>query len=207
MKQAPINQIFNSLTVLSLDRMEKKNGYFVLAQCKCGSIKIYRLNYLENNHTKSCGCMRGEKNIERSTHGHTPRGNINKTYSVYRDMRTRCENKKYKQFYLYGGRGIEVCHKWKQGYEFFLKDMGEKPYGMSIERKNVNENYSPENCIWATDETQANNKRNSVKIEYCGKIQTVAQWSRELNIKAGAIYFRISKGLSGKEALFSKDKS
>jgi hypothetical protein len=136
----------------------------------------------------------------RATHGHAQKGNINRTYSIYRDMRTRCENPNYKEFHLYGGRGIKVCDRWAS-YENFLADMGERPIGMSIERKDVNGNYSADNCIWANNEVQANNKRNSVLLDYQGKVQTVAQWARELGILDKTIYFRLSKGWATEKAL------
>jgi len=116
-------------------------------------------------------------------------------------MRTRCENPNYKEFYLYGGRGITVCERWRKGYEFFLEDMGTPPIGLTLERNDVNGEYSKENCRWTTTIEQANNKRNSAFIEFNGKKQTVIQWARELGIKAGTIYFRRQRGYSAEAAL------
>jgi hypothetical protein len=75
-------------------------------------------------------------------------------------MRTRCENPNSKNFKHYGGRGISVCKQWSN-FENFLKDMGERPFGKSIDRIDVNGNYEPTNCKWSTTAEQANNKRNS----------------------------------------------
>jgi hypothetical protein len=166
----------------------------VEAQCDCGALTRVTLNNLRSGHTASCGCLRSEVGDKIATHGHARKSGVNRTYAIYRDMRTRCENPKYREFHLYGGRGITVCERWKNGYEFFLADMGERPTGMSLERKRVNEGYSPDNCKWATDEEQANNKRNNVFIEFEGRRMTIAQWSRELGLKAGTVYFRHSKG-------------
>lgn len=109
-------------------------------------------------------------------------------------MLTRCNNPSYREYHLYGGRGIKVCERWLESFDNFLEDMGERPPGMTIERKRVNEGYSPDNCKWATIEEQANNKRNNVVIEHAGRRLTIAQWARELNLKAGTLYFRHSKG-------------
>lgn len=166
----------------------------VLARCSCGVEKIFRLTYLRNGHTKSCGCQRAKANRARSTHGHSPRTGRTPTYAVYRDMVTRCTNPRYREFYLYGGRGITICDRWSNSYENFLADMGERPEGMTLERERVNEGYSPNNCKWATVLDQANNKRNSVFIEYNGKCMTVAQWARELNMDPFTIYYRRRKG-------------
>lgn len=189
----PIGQRFGKLVVLG-KAGSHSSGRMVAAQCDCGNFTVANINNMRNGHTKSCGCMKaagGERSVK---HGHSRKKGFNRTYSIYRDMRTRCENPKYREFHLYGGRGITVCERWRQGYEFFLADMGERPPGMSLERERVNEGYSPDNCKWATDEEQANNKRNNVVIEYNGKRLTIAQWSRELNVKAGTLYHRASKG-------------
>lgn len=192
---------YGSLTVLGIERFEKKNGFFVATRCDCGTEKIVRFNYLMNGHTKSCGCLIGIKNKSRATHKHTERGNINRTYAIYRDMRTRCENPHYRQFYLYGGRGIKVCDRWRQGYENFLADMGERPAGMTLERIDVDGDYGLHNCRWATPAEQANNKRNSRFIEYQGRRQTVAQWARELGILDKTIYARLAQGWPPDKAL------
>ncbi|MDB6082232.1 MAG: hypothetical protein JWN43_113, partial [Gammaproteobacteria bacterium] len=190
----PVGERFGNLVVLR--RAEGTGrGRIVEAQCDCGKLTIANVNNMRNGHTKSCGCLKAAGSERSVKHGHARTGKFkNPTYSVYRDMLTRCGNSNYKEFHLYGGRGITVCERWKQGYEFFLADMGERPPGLTLERERVNEGYSPSNCKWATDEEQANNKRNNVVIELGGKRLTIAQWSRELNIKAGTLYFRASKG-------------
>lgn len=83
-------------------------------------------------------------------------------------MRKRCENKKSIGFKHYGGRGIKVCERW-QKFENFFEDMGECPNGMSIERIDVNGNYEPSNCKWATNAEQGLNKRNSLKLVVNGQ--------------------------------------
>lgn len=118
-----------------------------------------------------------------------------KEYDAYRRMITRCYDKAVYNYENYGGRGIKVCDRWlepkKVGFYIFLSDMGKRPNSdYSIDRIDVNGNYSPENCRWANHEVQANNRRNNVYITAQGKTLTMAQWARLLNIS----YDRI-KGL------------
>lgn len=159
----------------------------VIAQCECGEIRNIMFSLLVTGKTVSCGCYRKIKGI---THG---RSKNDVTYRIYRDMLRRCNNPNYREFHLYGGRGIKVCERWST-FENFLADMGERPPGMSLERDRVNEGYGPDNCRWATDFEQANNKRNNVFLEYQGKRLSIAQWSRETGIKAATLYFRHSSG-------------
>lgn len=114
---------------------------------------------------------------------------------------TRCYNSNDKTYTDYGGRGIEVCERWHD-VKLFCEDMGEKPRGMSIDRIDANGNYEPTNCRWATDTTQANNRRNSTAIEYEGNVYTNSQLARKMNIKANMLHHYMTKrGMSAKEAI------
>jgi hypothetical protein len=105
-------------------------------------------------------------------------------------MRSRCLNPRNIGFAHYGGRGITVCGRWANDYNAFLSDMGEAPPGLSLERKNNELGYSPENCVWANITTQLNNQRRNVRIEFNGKTQTAAMWAAELNIGQDTFLYR-----------------
>lgn len=124
------------------------------------------------------------------------------THTVWKEIKTRCKNPKSKDWPLYGGRGIMVCKEWDESYVAFLFDMGERPSKLySIERLDVNGHYQPGNCIWATFVEQANNKRNSLFMEFEGKKQTIAQWSKETGIAPPTLYQRVSLGWHPKDVL------
>lgn len=98
------------------------------------------------------------------------RGGITKDnpdeYRAWNLMKRRCTNKNSKEFQYYGGRGVKVCDRWKNSFANFLQDMGKKPKGCSLDRINVNGDYCPENCRWATERQQQRNRRDN-RIEPC----------------------------------------
>lgn len=124
------------------------------------------------------------------THGHSTNGSTSTTYNSWMNMRQRCSDPNCPKYPRYGGRGIRVCARW-QRFENFLADMGEKPEGLTIGRKDNDGDYTPDNCRWEVAEQQANNKSNSRLFEKDGKTQTITQWSRELGVSVRALYYRI----------------
>lgn len=105
-------------------------------------------------------------------------------------MIERCTNPNASGYSNYGARGITVCEEWMD-FTNFLKDMGEKPYGYSIERKNNNMGYCPENCIWSSQKDQANNKRNNVIIQVNGTKYSIAQFAEKFHINAKQLYSKL----------------
>lgn len=126
-------------------------------------------------------------------HGHSrrviPRS---RTYKTWCGMKTRCFNPNRDDYRLYGGRGITVCERWLT-FENFLADMGERPEGMTLERKDPNENYEPDNCKWASPVDQSNNTRSNVLITYRGRTLNLTQWAKETGIDKTLLRKRFDK--------------
>jgi hypothetical protein len=109
-------------------------------------------------------------------------------------MMARCNNPNNSSYPAYGGRGIKVCKRWHGHFKNFLADMGERPDGLSLDRRDSLLGYSPNNCRWATKLEQANNKRNNRLVSHNGETLTIAQWARKLGLKRTLLATRINKG-------------
>lgn len=136
-----------------------------LCLCDCGN-RLYRGSAsLSVRYTNSsCGCQRPQNARPAERHGACAKYVVTPEYQAWRGMKTRCYNPKFRQFENYGGRGITVCDRWRNSFENFFVDMGERPTPKhSVDRINVNGNYEPSNCRWASKREQALNKRKSVR--------------------------------------------
>lgn len=142
-------------------------------------------------------------------HGGATRQNKERLYSVWYGIKVRCTQPSATGYKDYGGRGIKICQEWAESYDTFRKWAyvngynPEAPYGeCTIERKDHNGDYCPENCCWATMKEQSLNKRNTHLLEFNGKIQSAKEWSEELNIPYYVLMGRINKyGWSTEKAL------
>lgn len=158
-----------------------------LCHCDCGGRKIASTKQLRSGKTASCGCALSDMlRLRNSTHGMSS----DPAYRSWKDMRSRCNTPTDSDYKDYGGRGISVCARWDD-FAVFLGDMGPRPVGMSVDRKDVNGNYEPNNCRWADAKTQANNKRSNHVIEFCGRRQTLAAWCSETGVDTSKARYRL----------------
>lgn len=168
--------------------------------CDCGAYHFSTVTHLLSGNTTSCGCLKRDvialRNKSNVIHGYTN----SPTWVSWMLMRQRCTNPKHKSFAEYGGRGITICERW-ESFENFLADMGERPANHSLDRRDPNGNYAPDNCRWATSEEQANNKRTSRRYTYDGRTQTLAQWAREIGVSRQSLRYRLDNDFSIEEAL------
>jgi hypothetical protein len=123
-------------------------------RCDCGNVIIASAPHLDVGDTKSCGCRKGTL-----VHGHSRQYGNSRTYTTWLSMRQRCLNPNNIGYADYGGRGITICQEWIDSFEAFLRDMKERPEGMTLDRINVNGDYEPGNCRWATPKQQRANQR------------------------------------------------
>lgn len=162
--------------------------------CDCGKTSTVSGSNLRRGKQQSCGCMRGGV----VTHGKTD----SRVFRVWQGMIARCTNPNNKSYERYGARGITVCKRWMQ-FENFYSDMGDPADGLTLDRIDNDQGYSPENCRWATPRQQANNTRKNRHIETCYGKMTIAEVARRAGVAPGTITHRIKAGVSG-EALFAK---
>jgi hypothetical protein len=135
----------------------------------------------------------------KKNHGlsHTPQ------HIAWQGMVARCTNPNHIGYDRYGGKGIFICTRWLT-YLNYLKDMGERPEGMSIERIDNSKGYNPENCIWATSHTQARNRSQNINLTYNGITMCMRDWSNHLNIPYPTVYDRYRRGKNTEQMLHTK---
>ena len=170
----------NMLTVLCITK-DKEGKRAFKCRCDCGEETVVKPVFWENGKVKGCGCQIhvGHSKIE-----HTPERD--KLRKVYFGMKRRCYSPNCENYHNYGGRGIKICEEWLNDIEKFVEWGLKSGYqeGLTIDRKDVDGDYKPENCRWATAKEQANNRRSpwqwniERKYEYKGVPCTLTEYKR-----------------------------
>ena len=169
--------------------------------CDCGNEVVVTAINLKTGNSKSCGCLNKERIISRFTK-HS--GRHSRLYGIWSGMKNRCYNQNCQDYPQYGGRGIKLCEAWMNDFESFRQWAYSNGYKdtLSIDRIDVNGDYKPENCRWATPAIQSNNRTNTIFVEAFGKQQSLSDWAKEYGIKYHTLYARIYKlGMSPEQAL------
>ena len=186
------NRRYGRLTVLKQDKTKTDAIYWV-CKCDCGNYKSIKSSELHPGRIKSCGCLREEvlKRQQEQTHGEAK----TRLYSIWRGMKKRCYQPTSAGYKNYGGRGITVYEDWLCSYENFRDWAYENGYedGLSLDRINVNENYTPSNCKFSTYYQQVNNKRTNRKITYKNIQLTVSQWCTLTEVPKTTFYRKIKE--------------
>lgn len=200
-------ETFGRLTTIGpkfmLHRGPKQGRPHQVCECCCGEVAVVNVDHLRVGHTRSCGCL----DLETKTRLKTSHGmHKDPHYKVYRGMIARCYDMKHKQYADYGGRGIYVEAPWlgDTGFETWYAEMGPRPKGYTIERKDNDGPYSKDNCIWASREAQANNTSKNVMLEIDGKMDTMSNWARAFGVEYSTFRSRIvNYGWTAQEAAYT----
>lgn len=191
-------QKFGRLTAIKRDHKSKNNKWFWLCECSCGKNVVVPEGGLKFGSIKSCGCLAREKFIERNA----KHGLCNtRIYKIWSGMKSRCNNTKNIKYKNYGGRGIKVYEQWQgeDGFINFYNWSMKNGYTdeLTIDRIDVNGNYCPENCRWADNRTQQNNRRDNVYINVLDNKHTITEWSELLGIPKTTIANHLNNGKTG----------
>ncbi|MCX8129756.1 MAG: hypothetical protein N3I35_06620 [Clostridia bacterium] len=181
---------FGRWTAISFDGIKNKHTFWE-CKCDCGNTKSVDASVLRRGDSLSCGCLRSEIISNR-----TKKWVEGRLEQIYRNMKNRCYNHNVKAYKNYGGRGIKVCEDWlKDGMNFQEWALANGyAENLTIERKDVNKDYEPSNCVWVSMKEQQNNRRDNKKVKYKGKIVTISQLSEITGILDKTLYYWKEKG-------------
>lgn len=193
---------FGRLIVLERSNNQKGKDVVWKCRCDCGNYTEVTAGHLKDGHTKSCGCLAKETTSKFfKTHGMTD----TRLYRIYKKMYRRCYCPQTKWYENYGGRGITICEEWlgKSGFENFAKWAFANGYkdNLSIDRKDNDMGYSPNNCKWSTAKEQANNTRSTVFLTYKGETKPASEWSEITGIRQDTITYRKRHGWTDEECI------
>ena len=183
-----LGQKRGKLTIVKETELRAPNGSVMWeCNCDCGKKGILVSSKSIANGKKSCGCKRYEsKNAKHGLFG-------TKIYSIWNAMMGRCYRIKHKSYPTYGGRGITVCPEWHDPKIFYDWAIQGYKEGLTIDRINNDDNYSPDNCRWVSHKVQMSNYSRNHLITYKGETQTISQWADEYGIKRTTLIMRICK--------------
>lgn len=173
-------QKFNRLTAIKPIGKYKSGNVIWQCRCDCGNICEVEGSILRRFKQKSCGCYPSERMTKMNT---KHEGFGTRLYEIWRQMHRRCYGEKTKSYPHYGGRGIKVCSEWNDFAKFraWAIDSGYED-NLTVDRIDVNGDYTPNNCRWATKKQQANNRRSNHRILYNGEEHTISEWADIMSV-------------------------
>ena len=194
-------QTFGRLTAIRPDGQNKHRQTFWICKCSCGKeVRVIGYNLTQGT-TRSCGCLVKDN----PTHmKHNGKKEYPRLYRIWKGMKCRCYSPKGQNNSYYGGRGITICPEWEKDFTSFRDWALNNGYSeeLTLDRIDVNGNYCPENCRWASLEQQSRNKRDTVLLELNGEVRPLIEWSEIYNINYHTLYNRVTnQGMSLEEAI------
>lgn len=173
-----------------------------LCRCECGNERPFFSGNLKSGRSKSCGCLHREiVTKQATTHGQskTP------IHAIWLGIIVRCEDKNHHTYPRYGGRGITICERWRNSFEAFLADVGNRPSpDHSIDRIDNNKGYEPGNVRWATQKEQCRNTSKNRIISIDGVSRCVAEWAEVMGFPPNIIHDRLRLGWNERDAVLKQ---
>jgi hypothetical protein len=194
-----VGQRFGRYTAIAYEGRRDKVTCLILCVCDCGTIRSVAAGDLRSGHSKSCGCLKREMVAAiKRTHGHTVGRKPSPEYAAWVHMISRCENPKDDRYKNYGGRGITIDASMRT-FDGFIAHMG-PANGLTLERRDVNGNYEPDNMLWVKKSLQMRNKQCTVHLTYKGR-HIILNDAREHGLIDSATYYKFRrKGMSEQNA-------
>lgn len=195
---------YGKLTVIGLDKIVNKKSYW-LVKCECGTVKSVRGDTLKS--ITSCGCEKKKQDIINLKIKSNHKMTYHPAFRIWQAMIARCENPNQKFYSNYGGRGIKVCPDWHD-IKKFAEWADETGFvagkNLSIERKDVNGNYCPENCCWIDKKLQPRNRRNTIKFKIDNVERPLSEWAEIYDVPYKKVIGRYYNGKRDPDDLFYK---
>lgn len=191
------NQVFGSWQVINFDSLNSHSDAMWRCRCNlCGRIKTLTAHSLISGRSTKCRSC-----ATRISHSRDFSNDPIKI--VFQGMKQRCYNSNVRSYKNYGAKGITICDEWLENPTLFYEWAYDNGYskGLSIERKNVHQGYSPSNCTFIPKSEQSKNRNMSHMISIKGKTLCLSDWCRIYNIKAPTVMARYNKGMSWEDAL------
>lgn len=192
-----VGNIYGAMTVIAFapEASERQGRIYWRIRCGCGKEVDKQWKSIRDG--VRCGGCTPIK------HGEARRGAQTSEWRTWHGMIHRCTRQNNDDFHHYGGRGIKVCDRWLNSFNDFVADMGRKPTKKhTLERKDANGNYEPNNCIWALQVVQVRNRRNTHRVEFRGQTMSLADAADLVGFKLSFVYARVRKlGWSPEQAL------
>lgn len=167
--------------------------FSVLRHCKYCGKEFYTSAY-EIDRGRGLFCS---YSCSASTHRKTN----SRTYVSWAMMTQRCTNPKFPRFSEWGGTGVTISKEWRESFETFLSDLGERPLGKSLDRIDGKLGYCKENCRWATPQEQSQNRKSARLLTFRGETKCIAEWARTIGFRYMTIVSRLNQGWTVEEAL------
>lgn len=183
-----IGRRFNRLTVIGLDTSERKDpSRMFVCQCDCGNITTVRYTRLVRGEIKSCGCLSKDNHYKIHGQSHT------RLYRIWSKMLRRCGDENDKQFRYYGGRGITVCDEWRNDFVTFATWAHHNGYNdkLTLDRIDVHQGYTPDNCRWATYATQSRHRSDTKLYTYNGDTMVLTDFAAKYGFNAETLRQRV----------------